>query len=337
MDPRSVQPMQRCDRCGCVVRLASAGAIFVIGLLVSIVPARAEIFACASNSIRVFADNATGSDPPVRTISGATTGVNECYDVAYDSVHDEIVVAHGAVSTFAGGASGNIAPLRSIPASCFAASIAVDTQADELIVGCTGPSILAYARTANGDVAPLRSFTPAFIDTPVALYVDRIRDEIVVSKFGAPGLVAYFDRTSGSPIADRNPVPVDTPRGLYVDAATGALTVASAGGVNRYDHAGALVSFFNYPPLLTAPWGLAELADLSIWAGNQSATATDPDALLLFPAGAQGSASLSAQIFNGAPGSTNLYGIASSRSQGCGAGHVACDSVFSANFDILIR
>jgi hypothetical protein len=319
-----------------LVRAASA-----IALVVSVAPARAEIFVCASNSIRVFADGAAGTDAPVRAITGPTTGVSECYDVAYDAVHDEIVVAHGAASVFAGGASGDVAPLRTISGNLtgmgFAASIAVDTQSDELIVGTTGPSILVFARTANGNVPALRSFTPVAIDVPAALYVDRVRDEIVVSRYGSPGVVAYFDRTSGSPIGNRNPVPVNTPRGLYVDPANGALIVASADGVLRFDHGGALVSYLNYPPALTSPWGLAVMADTAMWVGNQSATATDPDALLLFDAGAQGSMGPISQINSGAPASTNLYGIASSRSQGCGAGHVACDSVFRANFDVAIR
>ena len=325
---------------GAVRPLARACTALALGLIVSVAPARADIFACASNSIRVFADGAAGDDAPVRTIAGAATGVSECYDVAYDSMHDEIVVAHGAVSTFAGGASGNVAPLRKISGDTtglgFAASIAIDTQADEIIVGSTGPSILAFARTADGNVPSLRSFTPAFIDVPVALYVDRIRDEIVVSRYGAPGLVYYFDRTSGATVSNRYPDSANVPRGLYVDAASGALTVASADGVLTFDHGGALVRYLNYPPTLTSPWGLAVMSDTATWVGNQSAVATDPDALLLFPAGAQGSFAPSRQI-SGAPASTSLYGIASSRAQGCGAGHVACDSIFRASFDVPVR
>ncbi|HSE13865.1 MAG TPA: hypothetical protein VLB69_14625 [Rudaea sp.] len=302
----------------------------------------AEIFACAGNSIRVFADGASGADAPLRVIAGATSGVNECYDVAYDAVHDEIVVAHGPVSVFAGGDSGDVAPLRQIFGDMtgmgFAVSIAIDTQGDELVVGSTGPMISTFTRTANGNVAPTRSFSPSgTLDTPVALYVDRIRDEVAASRYTAPGLVYYFDRLSGAQIGSHNPVSAPAPRGLYIEAASGSLVIATSSGVETFDHSGALVTYFAYPTL-NSPWGLAVLGTGETWVGNQSSTSTDPDPLLLFPAGAAGAgATLSRQINTGAPGSSNLYGIASSRAANCGAGHVACDSVFRGSFDVVYR
>ena len=104
-------------------------------------------------------------------------------------MHDEIVVTHGSVSTFAGGADGDVAPIRDISGSNtsigFATAVAIDVQSDELIVGSSSPNaILRFTRTANGNVFPIYGFVPADDAPPIPIYVDRIRDLILVSKCG---------------------------------------------------------------------------------------------------------------------------------------------------------
>ena len=100
------------------------------------------------------------------------------FGIAYDKTHDEILVLSQdssqypyvyRISTFAGSASGNTAPLRSISgANTLLANIhaiSYDDSAEALYVSEGGENgiparILVFARDANGDVAPDRVIVP---------------------------------------------------------------------------------------------------------------------------------------------------------------------------------
>jgi len=58
-------------------------------------PAGAELFVCAGDSVRVFADAVSGPFAPLRTISGPATGLTECYSVGVDVLHGELWVPTG--------------------------------------------------------------------------------------------------------------------------------------------------------------------------------------------------------------------------------------------------
>lgn len=130
--------------------------------------------------ILFFARTANGNVAPVRTIEGPDTMLGiDALQVAYDAGHDELYVASSdtqnypydqRISVFAGNASGNAAPLRSIAGSHTLLtdihSLAYDSVSETLFVSEGGengvaPAVLAFARTDfDGDVAPERTLTP---------------------------------------------------------------------------------------------------------------------------------------------------------------------------------
>jgi len=86
------------------------------------------------------------------------------HGIAYDAVHDEILIPvalSGAVLVFRGGATGEDAPIRVIQGQRTQLvrphTIAVDPINNEIIVGDpSNRSVTIFAREATGDVAPLR-------------------------------------------------------------------------------------------------------------------------------------------------------------------------------------
>ena len=84
------------------------------------------------------------------------------HDMAYDSVHDEILVPSFfafAILTFRGDANGDVSPVRKIfgPSTQLLnpQAVAVDGVHGEIFVP-QGNRVLVYPRDANGDVAPIR-------------------------------------------------------------------------------------------------------------------------------------------------------------------------------------
>src|SRR5262249_61983464 len=82
--------------------------------------------------------------------------------MAYDSVHDEILVPSFfafAILTFRGDANGDVSPLRKIfgPSTQLLnpQAVAVDGVHGEIFVP-QGNRVLVYPRDANGDEAPIR-------------------------------------------------------------------------------------------------------------------------------------------------------------------------------------
>ncbi|MEO7794043.1 MAG: hypothetical protein ABIV06_04660, partial [Thermoanaerobaculia bacterium] len=109
-----------------------------------------------------------GVAAPVRSISGAATGLTDPFSVAVDPVHDEIYVVNGtSVRVFARTASGNVAPLRVLSGAATGISgtrgVDVDPFTGEISVLRTlpEPALLFFARTADGNTAPLRAITGA--------------------------------------------------------------------------------------------------------------------------------------------------------------------------------
>jgi len=125
--------------------------------------------------ILFFARTASGNAAPSRTIEGPDTKLGSAaYYIAYDSEHDEIIVASEDASAatpvlriniFAGTASGNSAPLRSISGDATLLedihAISSDPYAGTIYVSQGGENgavarVLVFARGANGNVAPAR-------------------------------------------------------------------------------------------------------------------------------------------------------------------------------------
>jgi hypothetical protein len=132
------------------------------------------------NAIEVFTGGAGGGASPVRVISGPNTGLDSCsagckVSVTFSPLTGRIyaAVSSGAtthISVFAGNASGDTRPVRTIEGSATGLAGMVitgiaDSQLNGTIYAMVKTSqfgtgrINAYGRFANGNVAPLRSFT----------------------------------------------------------------------------------------------------------------------------------------------------------------------------------
>lgn len=114
---------------------------------------------------------ASGNVAPTRVLKGTQTLLGAgAYGVAYDAAHDEIIVLSAdstttRISTFAGTASGDTAPVRSIAGNLTlleaAAGMVYASDSATIYVSQGGynghlPRVLAFARMANGNVAPMR-------------------------------------------------------------------------------------------------------------------------------------------------------------------------------------
>jgi hypothetical protein len=136
------------------------------------------------NAIEVFHGGPSGSDKPIRTISGPRTGLGSCagfgacdqVSMAYSGLTGRIYVAvstpAGAhISVFAGRASGNVRPVRTITGSRTGLArgvitgIADSQRTGDIYVMVKGAQFFApgsvevFARLADGNIRPLRTFT----------------------------------------------------------------------------------------------------------------------------------------------------------------------------------
>lgn len=294
-----------------------------VGLLSVPVAAGAEIFACANDSIRVFADEAAGVATPLRILEGANTGVGECYGLAIDADRRELWVAHGNVSVFPLAAQGNVAPVRSIAVGSaglgFAASLAVDAVAGEVMVGTADGRIHTFARLATGG-APTRTIegAGAGVAIVVGLAIDRLRDEVLVASLGSPSMLVAFARTaSGAASPAEPPAMLGSAGQIALDAANDEAYVVS-GPTIVVTRAGATLRTFS-AGFLELPYGLALRADGEVLAGDR--VASDPDPIKRFAAQPFGSVPPAATILNGSPPGRTIWGLASSRQAACASGN----------------
>ena len=171
----------------------------------------------------MFARLADGGEKRLRAIEGQATLLGRTmHAIAYDPVHDEIVVPQQfgqGVLTFAGDANGETPPKRVIrgPKTGLIAldRLGVDGVNNEIYVP-EGDRVLVFPREANGDVAPIRTLTgPATgIGDASSVAVDATRNLLVVAgnapeppgerrRGGRTGQFMMFNRT-----ADGNAKPV---------------------------------------------------------------------------------------------------------------------------------
>ncbi|MEE8550115.1 MAG: hypothetical protein V3T08_02545, partial [Gemmatimonadota bacterium] len=165
--------------------------------------------------IAAFSRLAKENTPPVRALAGQKTLISRTmHDLAYDAIHDEIVVPSPltqAILTFRGGADGDEAPIRVIqgPKTQIMGvgamdKVSIDPANNEIYVATARHNIVVFPREANGDVAPIRVLGGP--DTEIqfsaqrtgggnvpAIRVDPIRNLLVVPSGG--GLL-IFDRTA---------------------------------------------------------------------------------------------------------------------------------------------
>jgi len=143
-------------------------------------------------------------DTPKRTISGPATLLNRPAGLLVDSVHQEMYVANdvdvnAAVLVFPLSANGNVAPSRVIQGPLTTLSgpigLALDLAHNELIVvsykNDDGGSITTFQRTAQGNVAPIRTIQgpSTGFNRPQAVVADVLHNELIVAN-------SYFDNTA---------------------------------------------------------------------------------------------------------------------------------------------
>jgi hypothetical protein len=140
-----------------------------------------------TNSITVYTRTASGNTAPLRTLTGAFTGLSGPGGVVVDPVNNELVVGNfttPSITVYTRTADGNVAPLRTLSGGTTGLSgpfgVVVDTVNSELVVANNANnSITVYTRTASGNTAPLRTLSgaltglgPRFIDVTTTATVE---------------------------------------------------------------------------------------------------------------------------------------------------------------------
>lgn len=139
-----------------------------------------------SDSITVFAANATGNVAPTTTISGSNTGLKGASGIAL-AADGRLYVAstcNNSVAIFAPGASGNVAPLATIAGASThldqPSAIALDGAGQLYVENVTLTSnhaydtITVYAAGATGNIAPVRMIggSNTGLGGPIGMAVD---------------------------------------------------------------------------------------------------------------------------------------------------------------------
>jgi DNA-binding beta-propeller fold protein YncE len=202
----------------------------------------------AQPRIAAYASAADKNAVPSRIIEGQNTKLNRTvHAIAYDDVHDEIVVQSNigqAVLTFRGGANGDEAPIRVIqgpktllrdPQSLF-----IDPVNNEIYILNMGTddTLLVYDRLAQGDVAPKRVLkSPAAVGgvgavDPVSnlMFLSGRIDGVLVYDRTASGTTPPLRTIGGGPISG-----LMRPGRLVVHPPTRTLIVTSSAGQGTRD------------------------------------------------------------------------------------------------------
>ncbi len=226
---------------------------------VSLAPKRDEIAVSVqqSNAFSVFARGASGGTPPLRTVRGLNTQLEDPHGIFFDEQHGEIIAAnhgnwtqirpytpydplpsadteyksgvfHASSITFhAATANGDIAPLRVIQGPStglnWPMGIDVDLTHDEIAVANYGDSsIRFFRRSGRGDLAPVRVIKGALtgIDGPISVAVDTKNDELWVANYRDHSAVVLPRTASGNVKPKRiiRNAPKDTPTCGFTNA-----------------------------------------------------------------------------------------------------------------------
>jgi DNA-binding beta-propeller fold protein YncE len=156
----------------------------------SINPVRKEIAVSVEGprQIVVYAQNASGSDAPLRMIRGPKTGLGDPHGVFFDGKNDEIVVAN----------HGNQNGRETMPGTVTTGRRGGGGERGKLVGGrFDEPSITVYPGQATGDVEPVRRIQGAKtgLNWPMAITVDTDRNEIAVANSGDSS-IRIFGRTA---------------------------------------------------------------------------------------------------------------------------------------------
>jgi DNA-binding beta-propeller fold protein YncE len=158
-----------------------------------------------------FARLANGEVGPKRVITGQGSKLGRTiHGIAYDPVHDEIVVPNAladAILVFRGGANGPESPVRVIqgPRTGLMTphSVSLDVEHGEILVASlTGRRISVFSWDADGNAAPLRQIMgpKTNLGHIVGIAVDPVRNLLAVANSED---ILIFNRTDNGDVAPR--------------------------------------------------------------------------------------------------------------------------------------
>lgn len=183
-------------------------------------------------SVSIFGDAMNGNIEPLSLLGGpANSGLLDASAMVYDPGEKTVLVADffgQKIHVFPADARGDVAPLRafSSPQMGQPRNVVRVAGQDEYIA-LSSNFVLAFARTATGSAAPLRttSFAPTVINNASGLAYLPGSDEIAVGDYEdlggglARGEVLIFPRTiNGTPLPSRRIGGAQTQLGSYVNA-----------------------------------------------------------------------------------------------------------------------
>jgi len=161
--------------------------------------------------VAAFARLANGNVGPKRVITGQGSKLGRTiHGLAYDAVHDEIVVPNAladAILIFRGNANGPEPPVRVIQGPhtelVTPHAVSLDVEHGEMLVASlTGRRIYVFSWNANGNVAPLRIIMGPKTDLGhiVGIAVDPARNLLAAANSED---IVVFNRTDSGDVAPR--------------------------------------------------------------------------------------------------------------------------------------
>lgn len=201
---------------------------------VSINRARDEIAISVQspNMVVVYRREATGLEPPLRTIRGHKTGMADPHGVFFDDKNNEIAVAnHGnwrGEALITAYTAWDSAQGRKVPTA--------SDRVDEVATGRFRPgSVTVYPGAANGDVDPTREIMGPLteLNWPMGVSVDVAHDEIFVASNGNDSVLVFKRTATGNVAPIRvlrgSRTNIVGPMGVTVDPVNDELWVANFG------------------------------------------------------------------------------------------------------------
>ncbi len=164
----------------------------------------------------------------IRSLGGSATGINGPYGIAYDSTGN-LYVASSSIVVFAPGASGNVAPSRTISTGIAVPSgIALDAANDLFVSDGTTTTSASIPVYAPGTSSPARTLSNVVNDVfsgAPGIAVDAAGDVFVPSETPCGAL-------TGAPCAARNAIAMYAPGA----GAPGRVIAGAATGLDDPDH-----------------------------------------------------------------------------------------------------
>jgi len=174
-------------------------------------------------SVTVYAPGANGDVTPIRTLIGATTGLNIPSDLTLDR-NGKIYVSNcgcgtssppSSLTIYAAGADGNVAPIRKISGSHTGLDIpygvAMDAGLNVYVANAGSFTVTVYAKGAHGNVAPIRTIggSNTGINLPEEVAIDAT-GKLYVVNCGCGPMTAPASVTVYAAGANGNVAPIQT-------------------------------------------------------------------------------------------------------------------------------